>query len=154
MTITWFLSFIPAIPYTVSILGGAPPMSRPLPHLELVIRGDEGESPPITLEPLGTRSTPGTPEIYSVEGANVGDLTSIRVCLVGTSDTPWLINEITVHSPTSGRTYHFQYGRGLIPGGEECVMMKTETLESSVNASTLIGSPLSVTSDLTGMYDL
>lgn len=130
-----------AIPYTVHVVGGAPPVSNPTPFLELVLCGDGVCSLPITLEPLGMRPTPGTPETYSVEGSNIGNITHIKLRLVGANPgASWLINEVTIHSPTSGHTHHFPFGCDVVAGGEESVV-KAAVLESSYNTSTMVSTP-------------
>ena len=134
------------------MVGGVPPISSPAPFLELVLCGrDNCSSPPITLEPLGTRPSPGTPETYSVEGADVGDMTHISLRLIAPSGATWLINEIMVHSPTSGHAHHFPFGRGLVAGEGTCEVRAVEVLESSVNTSTVISTPRTPSSShLTG----
>lgn len=135
------------------ILGGTPPTSSHTPILELLLYGDGGESHIISLEPLGTRPAPGTPETYSVEGANVGDITHIKARLVGLSGVSWLVSEITIHSPTSGHTHHFPLGHTLVAGGEEYVVKAMEVLESSYNTSTMVSTPRASasSSELIGM---
>ena len=134
-------------------MGGAPPTSSHTPILELLLYGEGGDSHTISLEPLGTRPTPGTPETYSVEGANVGDITHIKARLVGSPGVSWLVDEITIHSPTSGHTHHFPLGYTLMAGGEEHVVKATEVLESSFNTSTMVSTPrASASSELIGMW--
>lgn len=132
-------------------MGGVSPLSSHAPFLELVLCGEGGSSLPITLEPLGTRPAPGTPETYSVEGANIGDITHIKLKLVGNAGVSWLISEVTIHSPTSGHTHHFPWGHGLIAGEEESVVKAVEVLESSYNTSTMASTPRA-SYTLTGMY--
>ena len=136
-------------------MGGASPFSSPTPFLELVLCGkEEGSSLPIPLQPLGTRPSPGTPETYSVEGANIGDISQIRIKLMGgVSGDSWFISEIIIHSPTSGHTHHFPLGREVEVGGEECVVGVAEVLESSYNTSTAVTTPRPMSasaSDLVG----
>jgi hypothetical protein len=133
-------------------MGGAPPAPNHTPFLEIVLNGEGGESHAISLEPLGTRPAPGTPETYSVEGANIGSITHIKARLVGIPGVSWLINEVIVHSPTSGHTHHFPLGQNLVAGGEEHVVKATEVLESSFNTSTMVSTPRTSTTELTGMF--
>ncbi len=113
-------------------------------------------SQPIPLQPLGTRPSPGTPETYSVEGANIGDIAQIRVKLAGgASGDAWFISEIVIHSPTSGHTHHFPLGQEVVVGGEECVVRVAEVLESSYNTSTAVTTPRPASasvSDLVGKH--
>ena len=144
-----------AVPYTVHVVGGAAPTSKPVPFLELVLCGKEGGSSlPILLQPLGTRPSPGIPETYSVEGANIGAIAQIKVKLVGgVAGDSWFISEIIVHSPTSGHTHHFPLGREVEVGKEECDVGVAEVLESSYNTSTAMTTPRTgsaSTSDLVG----
>ena len=135
-----------AIPYTVHVVGGAPPDGSPAPYLELVLCSEDDHTSPIPLEPLGTRPSPGTPETYSVEGANIGTLTHVKLRLVGALGSEWVINEVTVHSPTSGHTHHFPSGRGLVSGEEPSTVKAVEVLESSFNTSTVVSTPRAVPS--------
>lgn len=132
------------------MVGGAPPDSNPTPFLELWLCNESSTSPPIALEPLGTRPSPGTPETYSVEGANIGPLTHIQLRLVGTLGVTWVVNEITVHSPTSGHTHHFPFGCGLVAGEGACAVKALEVLESSFNTSTVVSTPRAASSQLVG----
>ena len=132
------------------VLADARASSSPAPFLELILCGDEGTSLPIILESLGSQPTPGTPETYSVEGTDVGQITSIKVRLLGTSMTPWHINKIVIHNPTSGHTHHFPCGRDFRPKEEEYELKAMETLDSSLNTTTMFNSPRSL-SDLIGI---
>ena len=72
-----------AIPYTIHVVAGAPPAVRPAPYLIVTLLGTRGHTHPIKLEPVEdgyhtTGSNVGT-ETFSVEGANVGSITAIKV---------------------------------------------------------------------------
>lgn len=123
-------------------MGGAPPVSSPTPFLELTLYNGEGKSSlPISLEPVGTRPSPGTPETYSVEGSNIANITHIRLRLIGNAAVSWTINDVTIHSPTSGHTHYFPCKCDLVGGGEGSVVRVAEVLESSLNTSTRVSTP-------------
>ena len=79
------LSFLhSAIPYTVHVAAGSPPATSPTTFLVVTMIGEHGSAPPIQLEPVGrchSYSADGKVETFSVEGAMVGDITSIKVCM-------------------------------------------------------------------------
>ena len=72
-----------AIPYTIHVVAGAPPAVKPTPCLVVTLLGTRGHTHPIKLEPVDggyiTGSNVGT-ETFSVEGADVGSITAIKVC--------------------------------------------------------------------------
>ena len=123
-------------------MAGPHPTGDHTPYLQVVLCGQKAQSPPISLEPLGSRPSTGTPETYSVEGLEVGCLQAIRIRLVGgASTTRWLINNITIHSPTTGHTHHFPCEHGLLCGEKECVLEVMDVMGSSVNTSTAMSTP-------------
>ena len=130
-------------------MGEVPPVSAPV--LELILCGDDRCSLPITLEPLGTRPATANLDTYSVEGTNVGNITSIKVRMIGENSAgPWLISQITIHSPTTGHTHHFPCGHGITPEEGELVLKVADVLDSSFNTSTMVSTPRNPTSDLIG----
>jgi len=146
----FFVLFV-AIPYTIHVMAGPHPTGNPAPYLQLVLCGQRGQAPPISLEQLGSRPPSGSTETYSVESLELGPLHAVRLRLLGgASDTRWHVNKITVHSPTSGHTHHFLCGHGLV-SGEECVLEVMDVLGSSVNTTTTTrSSPRPPASQLTG----
>ena len=135
-------------------MAGPHPTGDHTPYLRLVLCGHKGQTPPISLEQLGSRPLTGSSETYSVESLELGPLHGVRLRLVGgASDSRWHINEITIHSPTTGHTYHFLCGRDIV-SGEECVLEVMDVLGSSVNTSTGTGrsSPRVPPTQLTGKW--
>ena len=57
----------------------------------------------------------GKPEIFSIEVEDVGSISAITFMLVDSraDALKWVVDEVTVHSPTSGHTYCFPWGRGM-----------------------------------------
>ena len=139
-----FASSHVAIPYTVHVVGVAPPAGNPAPFLQLILCGCKGQSQPIGLKHLGSIKLSSSSETYSVEGSDVGDLLSIGVHLVGMSTTPWLIHKIAIHNPGSGLIHHFMCGHGVVCGESECVLeVMDDVLGSSVDTSMTVSVPAS-----------
>lgn len=60
----------------------------------------------------------GKPEIFSIEAEDVGSISAITFMLMDSraDALKWVVDEVTVHSPTSGHTYCFPWGRGMDRG--------------------------------------
>ena len=69
-----------AIPYTVRVVSGAPPVCDPAPFLVIILIGQTQSSQPIKLNRLNsTGFVSGRPETFSVECKDVGPLSSLKV---------------------------------------------------------------------------
>ncbi len=83
----------------------------------------------------------------------MGLLSAIKLQLVGgASGSRWLVNEVTVHSPTTGHTQHFLCGRSLVCGRNAVLFEVVDVLTSSLNTSTAVSSPRVPDSHLTGRW--
>ena len=78
-----FLSTIPsALPYTVRVLSGAPPLCDPAPFLSITLVGKEISTEPIRLQRLDSTSyVPGRPDTFSVQCLDIGPISRLKVTI-------------------------------------------------------------------------